>query len=203
MTAVAVGAYSSYSANQRADAQANAQNAANAEAYNRSVERAAQDSEDRKAELLRRFGISSSKLKNTSQDIARGTATQLTALDMELAKAQSVTDNKLATQHITGRLADRFRNTIDIQGGMQKGNILQNTEAQLKETGNKLETMTMNYESDQLDLDIDYSNSINAANNQLVANHAYSQSTGLVGIIATGASTALAAKGANLTYGGN
>jgi hypothetical protein len=178
--------YSSYSANQRADAQASAQNAANAAAYNRSTALAEKNSKERKDELLRRFGISSSKLKDTSQDVIQGTGVQLTGLEMELAKAQSVTDNKLATQHITGRLAERFQNTIDIQGSMEKGNILQNTEAQLKDLGNKLETMTMNYESDQLNLDIDFSNSINAANNQLVANHAYSQSTGWAGVVASG-----------------
>jgi len=179
--------YASDQANSRMDAQAAAQNAANQEAYNRSTALAEKDTVARKEELLARFGVSSAKLKDTSQDVIRGTSVQLTALEMELAKAQSVTDNNMASKHITGRLAERMRNTVSIQGNMQKGNIIQNTEAQLKDIGNKLETMGTNVETEQMNLDIDLSNSINAANNQLVAGTAYSQSTGLGGTIAAGA----------------
>jgi len=189
----AVSMYSAQQANKAADAQAESQNAENAAAHDRSVALAEKNAEERKTELLRRFGITSSKLKDTSQDIFKGSAMQLTNLEMELAKAQSVTDNKLATQHITGRLADRLKNSIDIQGDMQAGNIIQNTESQIKDLGNKLETMTMNVESEQMNLDIDLSNSINSANNQLVSSHAYSSSTGLGGVMSAGISTGLSA----------
>jgi len=199
--AVVVGTYSADQANKRQDSIASARNEANQASYARSTALAEQNAVDRKEELLRRFGVSSGKLQDTSKDITKGASIKLTALDMELAKAQSVTDNKLATQHITGRLADRLRNTVDISGAMQKGNILQDTEAQLRDVGNKLETMTMNVESEQMNLDIDLSNSINTANNQLVAGTAYSQSTGLAGVVASGVSSGTAAYSAGARFG--
>ena len=187
----ALSMYSSSQANSRADSIADSQNASNTAANNRSVALAEQDNADRKAELLKRFNISSSKMADTSQDINTGLATKLTSLNMELVKAQSVTDNTLATGNITGRLAERLRNTSAIQGSMAKGNAIQDTDAQLKDLGSKLETMATDKETQDLNLDIDTSSAITAANNQLVSNYAYSNSTGLAGTVATGISTGM------------
>jgi hypothetical protein len=125
-------------------------------------------------------------MEDTSQDVFKATSTKLTALEMDIAKAKSVTDNTLASKHITGRLAERMNNAIAIQGDMTKGNILQDSEAQIKDLGNKLETLTTNNETEMMNLDIDLSNSINAADNALVAGTAYSSSSGLGGVVAGG-----------------
>ena len=182
----AVTAYSVYSANERADSLASAQNASNKAAHARSLELSEKNVADRKEELLRRFGISSGKMKDTEGDIFQATSVKLTALEMDIAKAKSVTDNTLASKHITGRLAERMNNAIAIQGDMTKGNILQDSEAQIKDLGNKLETLTTNNETEMMNLDIDLSNSINAADNALVAGTAYSSSSGLGGVVAAG-----------------
>jgi len=189
MAAVAV--YSMYSANERADQMASGQNASNAAAHDKSVAKAEADAKDRRDELLRRFGVSSGKLADTQQDIERGTAIQLTNLEMELAKANSVTDNAIASRHITGRLAERMNNVIDIQGSLQKGTIVQNAEAQVRDVGNKLETMAMNTETSEMNLDIDLSNAVTAADNQLVSSYSYSQSTGIGGVVASGVSAGM------------
>jgi hypothetical protein len=191
MTAASVGVsmYTADQANQRQDQIAADQNRNNTEASNRSIAQANADNAKRKAELLRRFNVSSGKLADSAQDINTGLATTLTSMDMQLVKAQSVTNNILATNHVTGRLAERMRNAGEIQGSMAVGNAVQDTNAQLKDIGSRLETMAMNKESEDLNLDIDTSNAVTAANNQLVSNHAYSQSSGLGGVLASGIST--------------
>lgn len=188
-TVVSVG--STMAANSRADKQAAAQNASNQLANEKSREREEKNRIERKGELLRRFNISSSKLKDNRADILGGTATALSELDQQLLVASSSTGNVLATRQITGRLAQRLRTAGSIQGDQAKGNILQATEAQFKDLGNKLETMSMNKETQEMDLDIDTANAINSANNQMVANRAYSQSSGMAGVVAGGISAGL------------
>jgi len=193
---VGVSMYSTYESNKRQDRIAKDQNRNNRIAHDMSVSNAEEYGRQRRDELLRRFNISSSKLKDTSQDVMQGSEIKLTALDMAFAKAASATDNAIASKHITGRLADRMRSVMSIGNSMEKGNIVQDTEAQLTAIGNKLETLEMNRETQAMDVDIDVTNSINTANNSLVTNHAYSQSTGLAGTLATGLSSGVMAYGA-------
>ena len=178
--------YATNASNKRADEIASSQNASSADANARSIARAEANNASRKAELLRRFNISSDKLADNAQQINTGLAVQLTSLEMSLAKTESATDNALATNHITGRLAERLRNAQSIQGSMAKGNAIQDTQAQLTELGNKLETMAMNKTTEDMDLDIDTSNAITSANNSMINNYAYSSSTGTAGVISAG-----------------
>jgi len=198
---VAVSVASTVAANSRADKQAAAQNASNQLANEKSTERAEKNRIERKGELLRRFNISSSKMKDNRADILGGTATQLSELDTQLLAASSSLGNTMATRQLTGRLAQRLRTAGSIQGDQAKGNILQATEAQFKDLGNKLETMKMNKETQEMDLDIDTSNAINSANNQMVSNRAYSQSSGLAGVAASGFSAYAGAKASGISWG--
>ena len=188
---MAVSMYTASEANSAADARANAANVANTEAAERSRLAAEADAKARKEELLRRFSIKSAKVKDSSQEVFRSAAVKLTSLESQLATAYSVTDNALATKHITGRLAERLRNTQAIKGSLAKGTIIQESEAMVKDIGRKLETMTMDVESEQLDLNIDLSNAINAANNAEVRGYTYSTSTGTAGLVSAGVSGAL------------
>ena len=175
-----------YEANQTADARASAANAANAAAADRSRLQADEDAKSRRDELLRRFKITSGKVKDSQQQIELATANSLTSLDLTLAKSRSATDNVLASRHIQGRVAERLKNAVAIQGSMQKGTIVQGAEAQIKDLGSKLESMGTNLETEQMNLDIDLSNAITAADNAEIRGVTYSSSTGLAGVATAG-----------------
>ena len=198
--AVAVGGVSMYTAskaNKAADERASVANANNAAAAEQSRLLAEQSASSRQAELLRRFNITSGKVKDSVNDVYQATALNLTNLDMDILKANSVTDNALATKHIEGRLSQRLQSVIDIKGDMQKGSILQGTEQQVRSVNEKLSSMRMDLESEQMNVDIDLHNAINQANNQEIMNYTYSSSTGTLGVISSGISGA--ASGASLT----
>jgi len=191
--AVVVGTASMYSADQAnsaADARASSANTANALSATRSRELAAQNAADRKEELLRRFNVKAGKIQDSTQQINLATASKLTNLDMQMKTARSATDNTLATKHVTGRLADRLKSVQDIKGSMAKGSIIQASETQTKGVSEKLETLAMDVESEQMNLGIDLSNSINAANNAEVRGYSYSSSTGTAGMVVAGISGA-------------
>jgi len=192
----ALGVATTILGNDAADSRAASANAANTEAADRSRALSEKNAADRKAELLKRFKIKSSKVKDASQQINTATATKLTNLDMQINKARSATDNASATKHLTGRLTERLKNVQAIQGSLSKGTILQAGEAQNKEVGSKLETLTMDVESEQMNLNIDLSNSINAANNAEVRGYTYSTSSGIGGVMSSAVSGA--ASGLNL-----
>jgi hypothetical protein len=188
-------------ANNSADQRAADANAANTQAADRSRKLAEADDKKRRAELLRRFNIKADKTVDTNKVINQATATKLTNFEMQLASAQSVTDNALATKHITGRLAERLNNAQSIQASMAKGTIIQGAESQHMDVGDNLEMMRMNYESENLNLDIDLSNAINQANNQEVRGYTYSTSTGTAGVIASGVGGAESGASAGLAAG--
>jgi len=182
------GAFSMYSAvqaNKAADARAAQANFENAMAADRARRKAEKDAKERKEELLKRFKVKSSKIKDTSQEVFRATANKLTNLDMQMNKARSATDNALATKHLSGRLADRLRATQAIQGSMAKGTVVQASEASLKSIGDKLETLAADTEAQELNLDIDLSNSIEAANNDEIRGYTFSRSTGDLGVMSS------------------
>ena len=182
--------YASSSANSAADQRASDANAANQASADRSRELSTANTATRRAELLRRFDVKSAKTVDTNQQINIATAINLTEFDMQMASAQSVTDNALATRQITGRLAERLRAAQSIQGDMKKGTIVQSSEAKHREIGDNLEMMRMNYESEEMNVNIDLANSINSANNQEVRGWTASQSTGSAGVISSGISGA-------------
>lgn len=186
VTVSAATMYATHEANKAADARAEAANKANALAANRSRELAEKDAKKRREELLRRFNIKADKVRDTNQVINSATSTKLTNFEIQLASAQSITDNTLATKHITGRLAERLRNAQAIQASMQKGTMLQEAEAQHITVGDNMEMMAMNYESESLNLGIDLENAINQANNQEIRGVTYSASTGTAGMISAG-----------------
>ncbi len=183
-----LGVASSVAANSAAGKRADAANAANSESAERSRLAAQKNTEERRAELLRRFNIKSSKVADSADNINRATAVKLTSIDLAASKAMSTTDNVAATRHITGRLASRMKNALNIHEDMQKGTTLQEGEQANREIGAKLEAMGMDYESETLNLDIDLTNALNAANNAEVRGYTYSQSTGALGVINAGVS---------------
>jgi len=193
--------YAADQANNAADQRAADANAANTQAADRSRKLAEADAKKRRAELLRRFNIKADKTVDTNKVINQATATKLTNFEMQLASAQSVTDNALATKHISGRLAERLKNAQSIQASMAKGTIIQGAEAQHRAVGDNLEMMRMNYESENLNLDIDLSNAINQANNQEVRGYTYSTSTGTAGVIAAGVGGAASGASAGSAVG--
>ena len=200
--AVAVGGISMYAADQAnsaADQRAADANAANSAAASRSRELSVANAAKRKEELLRRFNISSSNLSDSNAAINMGLATQLTSMDLAISKSASITDNALATKHITGRLAERMQNAMAIQGDSQRGTAIQAAEQAHRDVGAQLETMGMNYESESMNLDIDLSNSMTSINNSEVANYSYSASTGIGGVLSSGISGA--ASGLSLAAG--
>jgi len=172
--------------NKEADKRASKANAANKAAAEEARRRAEEDATARKAELLRRFNISGSKIDDSRQQINMATSVELTSLDMSLLEARSKTDNTLASRHITGRLAARLKNAADIKGDMAKGSITQKAVTQNKEISAKLETLAMDLETQQLDLDIDLDNAITAANNNEVRGYVDSSSRGTAGVVAGG-----------------
>lgn len=183
-TAVAI--KSTSDSNKRADEIADNQNYANTEAANRSISLSEKDNADRKAELLRRFNIKNSKIADTANVINTATAHKLTNINMQMTAARSATTNNLATKGITGRLAERLRAVQSVKGSQVKDSVLQGQEAELKAIGDKLETQAMDFESENLNLNIELGNAINAANNQQISNYAYSASTGTAGVFASG-----------------
>jgi hypothetical protein len=189
--------YTSYEANEAANARAEAANANNAAAAEHSRLLAERDNKVRQEELLRRFNIRAGKVKDSVNDLQQSTALQLSNIDMEVLKATSITDNKLAAKHIEGRLADRFTNALALIGKLQEATAIQASQASAREVNEKLSAMVMDLESEQLNVNIDYSNAINQANNNEVRGITYSNSTGDLGSITVGLSGAM--QGAQLT----
>jgi len=198
--AAGVGMYSANQANKAADQRASDANKANSASAERSRLNAQKNTEERRAELLRRFNIKSSKVADSADNINRATAVKLTSIDLAASKAMSTTDNVAATRHITGRLASRMKNALNIHEGMQKGTTLQEGEQANREIGAKLEAMGMDYESESKNLDIDLTNAINAANNAEVRGYSYSQSTGSLGVINAGISGASSGMSMGASY---
>jgi len=179
---IGVGMASASAANKAADQRAEDANFANTQAASRSRDLAAQNAKNRKAELLRRFDIKSGKMKDSNQQINMGLATKLTSFELAYQKASSVTDNALATKHITGRLANRMRSAQAVQASMSKSGLIQAGEQSHREIGSKLESLLMNKETEDSGIDVDLSNSINGANNQEVKGWTASTSSGSLGV---------------------
>ena len=194
--------YSAQQSNKAADRRAAAANANNAAAAEQSRLAAAESNKLRQSELLRRFKINAGKVKDTVKELEQSTALKLTTVDMSILKAKSVTDNTMASKHIEGRLAERLQNTIDIQKDMAKGNIVQATEADIKSVNSKLENMVSNLESQQMNVDIDFSNAINQANNNEIRGITFSSSTGMLGAINAGVGGAMQGMSAVAGYYG-
>jgi len=186
--AVVIGGASYYAAsesNKAADRRASAQNTNNMMAANRSRDLATKNNEARKAELLRRFNIKTDKIHDTNQEVNQALSVELTDFTMQLAAASGKLENALATKHLEGRLAERMKIAQSIQAEMKKDTLVQRAEATHRKIGDNLEMMRMDYESEQMNVGIDLSNSINAANNQEVRNWAYSTSSGSAGVISS------------------
>jgi len=182
--------YTASQSNKVANARAAAANANNIAAANQARAEAEANNLTRQTELLRRFKIRAGKIKDSNQLVGQATALQLTNLDMEILKAHSVTDNAIASRHIEGRLSERLQNSIDIQKSMTSGNIVQGAQSQVRDINSKLEAMTSDLESKQLNVQIDFNNAINQANNNEIRGITYSSSTGTLGAISSGISGA-------------
>lgn len=194
--------YASDQANSAADQRADDANKANQAASNRSRELSAINSKKRRTELLRRFDIKSQKTQDTALQLDSKLAIDLTNFEMQLASAQSTTDNALASRKIIGRLSERYKAAQEIQASMKKGTMIQEGEQDRRGIGDNLEMMRMNYESENLNLDIDVANSINSANNQEVRGYTASTSTGSAGVLVAGISGAASGAAAGRTIAG-